>query len=94
MVAAARAAGLHLRPVDDDHVGISVGEDADEAALASVCAAFGVSAPTRESFGGLGDHSRTELFLTHPVFSDYVSETEFLRYLRTLADRDSRSTRE
>jgi len=88
VVAAARAAGLHLRPVDDDHVGISVGEDADEAALASVCAAFGVSAPTRESFGGLGDHSRTELFLTHPVFSDYVSETEFLRYLRTLADRD------
>ena len=31
---------------------------------------------------------RTSAFLTHPVFDRYHSETELLRYLRRLADRD------
>ncbi len=31
---------------------------------------------------------RTSAFLTHPVFHRYRSETEMLRYLRRLADRD------
>ena len=31
---------------------------------------------------------RTSSFMTHPVFSRYHSETEILRYLRRLADRD------
>ena len=32
--------------------------------------------------------ARTSAFLTHPVFNRYHSETEMLRYLRRLADRD------
>jgi glycine dehydrogenase len=32
--------------------------------------------------------ARTSAFLTHPVFHRYRSETEMLRYLRKLADRD------
>ena len=32
--------------------------------------------------------ARTTAFLTHPVFHRYRSETEMLRYLRRLADRD------
>jgi glycine dehydrogenase len=31
---------------------------------------------------------RTSLFLTHPVFHRYHSETEMLRYIRSLADKD------
>ena len=31
---------------------------------------------------------RTSAFLTHPVFNRYHSETEMLRYLRALADKD------
>ncbi|MEI6737531.1 MAG: aminomethyl-transferring glycine dehydrogenase, partial [Pseudomonadota bacterium] len=31
---------------------------------------------------------RTSPFLTHPVFNRYHSETEMLRYIRTLADKD------
>jgi glycine dehydrogenase len=34
------------------------------------------------------DQRRTSDFLTHPVFHDHHSETEMLRYLRRLADRD------
>ena len=41
VVAAART-GVHLRLVDDDHVGVSVGEDATTAQLNAVRAAFGV----------------------------------------------------
>jgi glycine dehydrogenase len=36
----------------------------------------------------LGNLARTSPFLTHPVFHRYRSETELLRYLRKLADRD------
>ncbi len=31
---------------------------------------------------------RTSKFLTHPVFSSYLSETEILRYIRSLSDKD------
>ena len=34
------------------------------------------------------DLARTSPFLTHPVFNTYHSETEMLRYLRSLADKD------
>jgi len=88
IVAAARAAGVHLRRIDADAVGVSIGEGIGEADLAAVSAAFGAPAPTDEVWGGLGDHQRTDEFLTHPVFRNYRSETELMRYLRTLADRD------
>ena len=32
--------------------------------------------------------ARTSAFLTHPVFHEYRSETQMMRYLRRLADRD------
>ena len=32
--------------------------------------------------------ARTSAYLTHPVFNRYHSETEMLRYLRSLADKD------
>ncbi|PFG16631.1 glycine dehydrogenase (decarboxylating) alpha subunit /glycine dehydrogenase (decarboxylating) beta subunit [Propionicimonas paludicola] len=88
IVAAARAAGVHLRRIDADAVGVSIGEGIGEDDLAAVSAAFGASAPTQDTWGGLGDHRRQGEFLTHPVFRNYRSETELMRYLRTLADRD------
>ncbi len=88
IVAAARDRGVYLRLVDADTVGISVGEGVSDAAIQATCAAFGVSAPTATEYGSLGDHRRVGEYLTHPVFNSYRSETEFMRYLRTLADRD------
>ncbi|PKQ32613.1 MAG: glycine dehydrogenase (aminomethyl-transferring) [Actinobacteria bacterium HGW-Actinobacteria-2] len=88
IVDAAREAGCYLRLIDADQVGISVGEGIGEDELAAVCGAFGIAAPTAAVAGGLGDHRRTSDLLTHPVFHAYRSETEFMRYLRTLADRD------
>jgi glycine dehydrogenase len=88
IVGTARAAGVHLRLVNDHAVGISVGEGVSPAALDAVCDAFGVEHLDQAEYGGLGDHRRIGDYLTHPVFNSYQSETEFMRYLRTLADRD------
>jgi glycine dehydrogenase len=89
VVGAARAAGIHLRLVDDDHVGVSVGEDATTTQLNAVRGAFGVSASQERLFAdNLVGRERTTAFLTHPVFNTHHSETAMLRYLRALSDRD------
>ncbi|GAA1966644.1 aminomethyl-transferring glycine dehydrogenase [Catenulispora subtropica] len=93
---AALAAGVNLRLVDEDTVGVSCDETTDWADLRAVWAAFGVTG--KEAAGvheldaatedALGEHLRATAFLTHPVFHAHRSETAMLRYLRKLADRD------
>src|SRR6478735_5887961 len=89
VLAAARDAGAHLRLVDADHVGISVGEDADADVLAGVRGAFGAPrVSSGQRIGGLAGSERGTAYLTHPVFTTHHSETAMLRYLRALSDRD------
>jgi glycine dehydrogenase len=89
VVKAARASGIHLRLVDDDHVGVSVGEDATVAHLGAVRGAFGVNeSHTRPVADNLAGRERTSPYLSHPVFNTHHSETAMLRYLRALSDRD------
>ncbi|MEA5053103.1 MAG: aminomethyl-transferring glycine dehydrogenase subunit GcvPB, partial [Propionicimonas sp.] len=87
LVAAARARGIHLRQVDPDRVGISVGEDVTAADLTALADVFGADL-TAAPQGTLADHARDLPFCTHRVFHAYHSETEFMRYLRRLSDRD------
>ena len=87
--AAARESEVHLRLVDADHVGISIGQDATVADLTAVRAAFPVGGdPTASGPSRLGERARTSAYLTHPVFNTHHSETAMLRYLRALSDRD------
>ncbi len=91
VVAAAREGGVHLRQVDADHVGVSVGETADSESLGAVLAAFGVTARGDGHFAPSAipaDLARTTDFLSHPVFNTHRSETSMLRYLRRLSARD------
>jgi len=89
VVAAARSAGVHLRLVDQDHVGASVGEDATAAHLGAVRTAFGVEGSDSRQFAdNLSSSERPSRYLTHPVFNTHHSETAMLRYLRALSDRD------
>jgi glycine dehydrogenase len=93
---AALSAGVNLRLVDEDTVGVSCDETTGWADLRAVWSAFGVTG--KEASGvheldaatgdALGEHLRTTEFLTHPVFHAHRSETAMLRYLRKLADRD------
>ncbi|MGJ9412260.1 aminomethyl-transferring glycine dehydrogenase [Aeromicrobium sp. CF4.19] len=92
VVARARAAGVHLRLVDADHVGVSTSENTTAEHLDLVWRAFGVGAPgDGDSPGTAGLPEallRGEQILAHPVFHEHRSETQMLRYLRTLSDRD------
>lgn len=93
---AARARGYNLREVSAEALGVSLDETstlADVQALLEILA-DGQAAP---QVAELGDVSGVELpaalrrqsaFLTHPVFASHRSETELMRYLRKLADKD------
>ena len=92
VVARALAQGVNIRRVDADTVGMTVDETTDADDLARVLVAFGATlAPevADPATAGLPDAlRRTTPYLGHPIFHDYRSETEMLRYLRRLADRD------
>jgi glycine dehydrogenase len=91
--AEARARGINLRHVDDDTLGISLDETTTREVVEQVWSAFGVEASLDEldlaaSSAVPEELRRTSAYLTHPVFNTHHSETEMLRYLRSLADRD------
>jgi glycine dehydrogenase len=89
VVEAAHAAGINLRRVDGDTVGITCDEVSSRSDITAVWGAFEVSADVDDLDADAGlPFARTSEFLTHPVFHSHHSETAMLRYLRRLADRD------
>ena len=88
VVAAARTGGIHLRLVDEDHVGISTSEHTTRAHVEAVWAAFEVEGVDTGDESLPPELIREDDFLTHPVFNEHHSETQMLRYLRKLSDRD------
>jgi len=94
VVAIARGLGIHLRHVGPDHVGVATSEVTTREHLASVWQAFGVAPADVDALDAQTDDAvpaellRESDYLTHPVFSSHHSETEMLRYLRSLSDKD------
>ncbi len=89
--------GGNLRPIDPDTVGVSFDETTtlqDITALWEVFAgerAFSLNAEVliKDQPPVIGDNLlRTSDFLTHPVFHEHRSETQMMRYMRCLADKD------
>lgn len=85
---AARRRGINLRRTDDERIGITCDETTTDADIAVVLEAFGADTASNVDEGLPDGLVRTSEFLTHPVFSRYRSETEMLRYLRALSDKD------
>ncbi|WP_043263308.1 aminomethyl-transferring glycine dehydrogenase [Streptomyces sp. CT34] len=93
VVAAARQAGINLRQVDADLVGIACDETTGRAQLTGVWGAFGVRGDIERLDAAVAEALpqsllRTDDYLGHPVFHQHRSETAMLRYLRTLAGKD------
>ncbi|WP_406720325.1 aminomethyl-transferring glycine dehydrogenase [Thioclava litoralis] len=90
IMAAARHRGLNLRKVGTDRVGISVDELTDEGVLTRLLDAFGITepAPTEVERGFPEALVRESDYLTHPVFQMNRAESEMMRYMRRLSDRD------
>jgi glycine dehydrogenase len=96
--------GVNLRVTNDSRIGISCDETTTAEDVEAVWRAFGilerdgswsVAAPHFDvaalpagASNWPAEFVRRSPFLTHPVFSRYRSETELLRYMRRLADRD------
>ena len=89
LVAKALDAGINIRRFDEDRVGISVGESHDDEVLKALASALGGTLGEADSKYDLAsDLLRTDDYMQHPVFHKYRSETEMMRYLRHLADKD------
>ena len=92
----ARAQGINLRQVDAAHLGLSLDETSTQADVQALWQLFAGNQPLPDfaalaaSTGSLLPAAllRQSAILEHPVFNRYHSETELMRYLRRLADKD------
>lgn len=93
--AAAAAAGCNVREIDGNNVGISMGEPITVENLVALLSAFDVESSVSSleaSASTLGDSygefSRSSDYMTHPVFNSHHSETQMMRFLRRLENKD------
>ncbi|RAI39488.1 aminomethyl-transferring glycine dehydrogenase [Rhodoplanes roseus] len=95
----ARTARINLRAIAAGQhgpqaaIGISLDESTDESVVEAVWRAFGGHMHYDEMVGEADARLpagllRSSAFLTHPVFHRHRCETDMLRYLRKLSDRD------
>ena len=94
---AVRGQGINLRAVDAETIGISLDETTSTQDIMTLWALFANPDQEIPPFAELEQHTDDQLppallrnseFLTHPIFNRYHSETELLRYMRLLADKD------
>ncbi len=87
IVDGAHEVGIDLRLVDADHVGLSLDETTTEPDAAALAALFGAGLAEAAPAVPPALVRRTP-YLTHPTFRLHRSETEMLRWLRRLQDKD------
>ncbi|HEY3698691.1 MAG TPA: aminomethyl-transferring glycine dehydrogenase [Spongiibacteraceae bacterium] len=103
IIARAEAGQINLRPIvstkdDNDRIGISVDETTstrDIAQLWEIISGKTVAFTVEQIDAQLGETSsipknlqRSSVYLVHPVFNSYHSETEMLRYMKRLENKD------
>lgn len=89
LVAKALEADVNIRRFDENRVGISVGESHGEELLKGLVEALGGTLGEADAQYDLpAELLRTDDYMQHPIFHKYRSETEMMRYLRHLADKD------
>lgn len=86
----ARSQKINLRNISDSEIGISIDETTSEEDIESLINLFPKIAEGDQKIELSWDdqHNRTSLYLTHEVFNSHHSETQLLRYIRSLSDKD------
>ena len=87
---------INIRFIDDDRVGISLDETTSKKDVLKLLSVFGIEIKYENiakqlekiNIGILKEKARTSSYLDHPIFNKYRSETEMMRYLKKLADKD------
>jgi len=97
LLKAAQARRINLRDIPPDAIGISLDETTSLEDVEELVDIFALGRTSRPAVRRLAVQTteaippafaRTSTFLRHPVFHRYRSETEMLRYLKKLEDRD------
>jgi len=96
VLAAASKREINLRRAGDQRIIVALDETVTEDDVQALLTIFAGDAPAPETSGIAAEvddrfderFARTSPFLTHPVFNTHHSETEMLRYMRTLESRD------
>jgi glycine dehydrogenase len=94
----ALAGGMNLRYIDEDRLGISMDETTSADNIQALWQVFSgksslpsvasIDAQVQEKAGIPDAIMRGLDYLQHPIFNDYHSETEMLRYMRRLEGKD------
>ncbi len=88
------SAGMNFRRVDAGSLSLSLDETTTRDDLNAILAVFGAKAADfaaiEKGIASLipAELVRSSAYLTHPVFNTHHSETEMLRYIRALSDKD------
>lgn len=94
----AEAKELNFRYYDEHHIGISIDETTSQCDLLDILYVFAQSKDLGDA-GVMFDYdsnldniptalTRTSSYLSHPVFNTHHSETEMMRYLKSLENKD------
>jgi len=88
---------INLRQIDKDFIGISLDETTRKKDIEVLWSVFGLNLKYQDIYkklklknnlGIIIKKRRTTSFLDHPIFHKYRSETEMMRYLKKLSDKD------
>jgi glycine dehydrogenase len=91
--AGAASVGANVRLIDENTVGVSMGEGITRDDISSLLSgAFKIASPDVSADESLtkieSKYAREGEILTHPIFRQHHSETQMLRYLKSLENKD------
>ena len=92
IIAAAEAKEINFRLVDAKHVGISLDQTIEQNDLNDIVSIFANAAKEvtykASTLISSSNLKRTSVYLTHPTFNSYHSESEMMRYIKRLENKD------
>ncbi|MBT8114897.1 MAG: aminomethyl-transferring glycine dehydrogenase [Arenicella sp.] len=89
VTAAAAQQGYNLNPLSDSEISLAIDETCDEDDIKTLLSCFGLQTEQLDMRGTLAEEwLRQDNYMSQAVFNDYHSETEMMRYLRRLGDKD------
>ncbi len=96
VIAAAEAKEINFRKINDKQVGISLDQTAETGDVNDVIAVFasvagktsGDVAIQNSTVISSSESNRKSSYLTHPIFNSFHSESEMMRYIKRLENKD------
>ena len=95
IISRAEAKNINFRQIDENHIGISIDETTSTKEIIQLWDtiigqhSLSIDQIAEHAMQNIpGNMMRTQSFLNHQTFNSYHSETEMLRYIRKLSDKD------